>query len=115
MEPRSPAGMVIPQAPPFPAGSRYAQVKTATYLAPDGTAIPYLERRFCPPPGTLQTLAEEGVRDPDRMDLVAARTYGDPLQWWRIADAEAALDPRELTDRPGRRLRVPVPLTLPQP
>lgn len=104
-----------PQSPTFPAGSRYAQVQQSTYVAPDGTPIPYLQRRFCPRPESLPTLAQAVVRDPDRIDSVAARAYGDPLQWWRIADADAALDPLPLADRPGRRLRVPVPQTLPQP
>jgi hypothetical protein len=104
-----------PQSTPFPPTSRYAQVATATYVEADGTSVPYLQRRFCPRPESLQTLAEAVVRNPDRLDSVAARTLGDPLQAWRIADANAAMDPLELADRPGRQLRVPVPQNLPQP
>ena len=35
----------------------------------------------------------------DRLDLITARTLGDPEQFWRVCDANDALDPAELTDR----------------
>ena len=39
----------------------------------------------------------------DRLDLITARTLGDPEQFWRICDANDALDPDDLAE-PGRRL-----------
>ena len=42
----------------------------------------------------------------DRLDLLAARYYGDPLQSWRIADANPTLDPLSLIE-PGRVLNIP--------
>ena len=44
---------------------------------------------------------------------MAARRLGDPEQLWRLADADRALDPHELTEEVGRRLRVPLPEGVP--
>ena len=41
-----------------------------------------------------------------RIDTMAAQQIGDPDLWWRIADANGALRPAELTERNGRRLRI---------
>ncbi len=48
------------------------------------------------------------VGQSDRIDLIAYRTLGRPELWWRIADANDALDPFALVV-PGRVLRVPRP------
>lgn len=89
--------------------SRYALTPTTTWTAPDGTVIPYLKRRFVPLSESLPLRAEVTVAPDDRLDLIAARTLGDPVQWWRVADANEAMDPFDLTDVPGVRLRVPIP------
>ena len=39
-----------PQTTPMKPTSRYAGVGTATWTAPDGSAVPYLLRRFIPQP-----------------------------------------------------------------
>ena len=57
----------------------------------------------------MQLLAEVLVAEGDRLDIVTARTLGDPEQYWRIADANNTLNPCELTDEVGRRIRIPVP------
>jgi hypothetical protein len=45
------------------------------------------------------------VTETDRLDQIAALGYGDPLQAYRLLDANAVLHPRELlTVR--RRLRI---------
>jgi hypothetical protein len=88
--------------------SRYAQTATATWTAPDGSVVRYLNRRFVPDAATMPLRQEVTVAPLDRPDLVAARTVGDALQWWRIADANTAVDPLDLTAVPGTRLRVPV-------
>jgi hypothetical protein len=92
----------------FAPGSRYAPLNTAVWQAPDGTRITYVERRICPQPDTLPLLVNAPVRPGDRLDLLAARTLGDPLLFWRIADANAAMNPSALAV-PGKLLRVPVP------
>ena len=43
------------------------------------------------------------------MDLIAARTIGDAEQFWRICDANDAMNPADLTAESGETLRVPVP------
>lgn len=37
-------------------------------------------------PKTVVTYTTYTVRDGDTMELLAARAYGDPTQYWRIAD-----------------------------
>jgi len=45
----------------------------------------------------------------DRLDNIAAHYLGDPEQFWRLADANNAMRPEELTEEVGRRLRVTHP------
>ncbi len=94
--------------------SRYAELETATLTLADGRQVSYLKRRFLPQAEALSLLTEVAVRDGERLDLIAARTLGDPLQWWRVADANEAMHPDELLAEPGRRLRVAVPEVLPR-
>lgn len=90
--------------------SRYARVEQATWTPPGGgDPIRYLRRRFLPPGESLPTLATVELTDGDRLDLIAGRVLGDPEHFWRICDAENAMNPAELTAVPGRRLRVPIP------
>jgi nucleoid-associated protein YgaU len=42
----------------------------------------------------------------DRLDLLSARYFGDPFQYWRIVDANPAFRPEELLE-PGRVLIIP--------
>lgn len=89
--------------------SRYYQIETAQLTGPDGRVIAYKRRRFLPQGETLPLLVEVTVTQGDRLDLIAARTLGDPEQFWRICDANDALDPLELTAEAGRVIRVPIP------
>jgi hypothetical protein len=88
--------------------SRYARLETAVFTAPDGSEIPYVRRRFLPPGASLPLLAEVTFQPADRLDLLTHQLLGDPLQFWRIADANNAINPFDL-ETPGRALRVPVP------
>ena len=56
----------------------------------------------CPTRATSRPLAVHRVAAGDRLDLIAARYLGDPTAAWQIADANAALDPDELTGAGGR-------------
>ena len=93
----------------FDSTSRYYPLETTTYTMPDGRQISYVRRRFLPKGSDLQLLAEVSVTAGDRLDLIAARTIGDPLQFWRVCDANDAMNPFDLTTEAGVTLRVPVP------
>jgi hypothetical protein len=97
-----------PVLPPLPPTSRYAAVGTATFVRPDGTQVPYLRRRFVPPPERFSTIGEHRVADGERLDVIAAQLLGDPRQFWRLCDANLAVRPAEL-ELPDRVLRVTLP------
>jgi hypothetical protein len=89
--------------------SRYYTLDVATHALPDGRAVSYVRRRILPQGRSLPLLAEVPVSQGERIDLVAHRTLGDALAYWRVCDANDAMDPAELTAEPGRLLRVPLP------
>jgi nucleoid-associated protein YgaU len=88
--------------------SRYTPIEDARLTLADGRTVAYKRRRMLPPGAQLAKLGETTVEAADRLDLIAARTLGDPEHFWRICDANDALDPHEML-RPGRRLTVPLP------
>ena len=81
--------------------------------ADDGRALVYLRRRFIPPPERFALLLEHVVTEGERPDTVAAKYLSDAEAFWRIADANAVMRPEELTDTPGRRLRITLPEGIP--
>jgi hypothetical protein len=89
--------------------SRYFNLETATMTLPDGREAVYKRRRLLPRGRAMPLLAEVTVTEGDRLDLITARTLGDPEHFWRVADANDATNPFELTAEAGRVLRVPVP------
>jgi hypothetical protein len=89
--------------------SRYYRIETATLKTPEGRIVTYVRRRFLPQGPKIPLLVEVTVTDGDRLDLITGRTLGDPEQFWRVADANNALDPSELTEEPGATVRVPIP------
>jgi hypothetical protein len=92
----------------FDSTSRYSAIRTVTLTAADGRAIAYKQRRFLPQAGALRVLVDVTLTQGDRLDLVAARTIGDPRQFWRICDANDTMNPFDL-EEVGLELRVPVP------
>lgn len=97
----------------FAPTSRYYSIETATLIAADGTTITYLRRRFVPSPDQFSVLVEHTVADGERLDNITAQYMDDPEQFWRICDANNALDPNELTDTVGRMLRITLPQGIP--
>jgi hypothetical protein len=95
----------------FPTNSRYFSSGTQTYTGPCGQMITYLARRFVPQPGqpNFSTMATHTVTKSDRLDLVAARYYGDPLMAWLVCDANGAMRPEDLVGTPGRILNITLP------
>lgn len=96
-------------ATPFGPESRYAGVPLAVLRTGPGAAgVAFVRRRFIPARGTLTIVARHVVVALDRPDLLGAKYLGDPLSYWRIADANAVFDPHELTDTLGRHVDIPL-------
>ncbi len=93
----------------FQSNSRYANLGTAQFTRPDGTVVSYAKRRFIPQSENMTLLAEVTVTHGDRPDLIAARVLRDPEQFWRICDTNIVMRPEELTETPGRVLRIAMP------
>jgi hypothetical protein len=95
---------------PFGNDSRYHGVPLAVFnQRSDAPGQAYVRRRFIPSPASLTIIAKHVVVALDRPDSLGAKYLGDPLLYWRIADANAVLDPHELTDTLGRRIAIPLP------
>jgi hypothetical protein len=97
----------------FPPTSRYHGIETDTWKDSDGQEYRYLKRRFLPLPERFSLLQEHLVVSGDRLDNLAAQYLGDPEQFWRLADANNAMRPQDLTAEPGRRLRITLPEGIP--
>lgn len=92
----------------FTRGSRYEQVKDAELTDRQSRTIRYKRMRFIPDvPGPLGVV----VRDGERPDLLSYRVFGDPEQFWRLADVNLTPRPVDLTATPGRRVKVPGPMS----
>ncbi|AFY34123.1 LysM peptidoglycan-binding domain-containing protein [Calothrix sp. PCC 7507] len=97
----------------FPITSRYYGLDTAEFSTATGKKIVYLRRRFVPSPERFALLQEHTVTEGDRLDNITAQYLGDPEQFWRVADANGAMHPDELTQTIGRRLRITLPEGIP--
>ncbi len=93
----------------FESTSRYYPLETAVHTMKDGRIVAYKRRRFLPRGEELDLLVEVAVTEGDRLDLITSRTLGDPEFFWRICDANDAMNPFDLVAEINRRLRVPVP------
>jgi len=93
----------------FDPTSRYFRIETSTVTTPDGETITYVRRRFLPRGENQPLLAEITVNDGDRLDLIAHRNLGAPEAFWRVCDANNAMNPGDLLAEPGETLRVAVP------
>ena len=97
----------------FPPTSRYHGLSTLSHRGEDGREIAYLERRFVPLPENFEELRQHVVSQGDRPDNLAYTYLGDATQYWRLCDANGVLDPDELTDTAGRRIRITLPEGIP--
>ena len=95
---------------PFVPQSRYNGVALAQLQRrPDEPGVVYVRRRFIPASGAWTLAARHVVSALDRPDLLGSKYLGDALLYWRIADANAVVDPNELTDTLGRRVDIALP------
>ncbi|HEY3052521.1 MAG TPA: LysM domain-containing protein [Thermoanaerobaculia bacterium] len=97
----------------FSPTSRYYYTPQAKLDTASGEQIAYLRRRFVPAAERFQLLQLHTVTEKDRLDNIAAQYLGDPEQFWRICDANSVLDPHELTDTVGRKIRITLPEGIP--
>jgi hypothetical protein len=86
--------------------SRYANVGTAIWAAPDGTQVPYLQRRLLPARAVPPTGLPYTVRLGDRVDTIAAIYLSDATLSWMLGDANLVMRPTELA-MPGRVILIP--------
>jgi len=99
----------------FDSTSRYASIATTTIRIPDGAGglrdVRYVGRRFVPRADVMRQLAIHPIVQGDRIDNITNQYLGDPTQFWRVCDANSALNPADLTgeDEIGRTLVIPVP------
>jgi hypothetical protein len=98
----------------FPPTSRYADVGVDAWDPGHGLPrVSFLRRRLCPRAERFAPLYEVRIGEGDRRDVLGARHAGDAELWWQLADANAVVDPRDLTDPIGRRLRITLPKDVP--
>jgi nucleoid-associated protein YgaU len=83
--------------------SRYARVPVKTVVRADGAETRALGLRRLPAASGVDAV----VKGNDRLDIMAQRLYGDPTQFWRIADANSELRANDLAGNPGRTIQVP--------
>lgn len=102
------------QANLFPPNSRYLGVVTGQYVTPSGQTIVYLRRRFVPSPSLFATIQQHTVLQGERLDNLASQFLGDPILFWRLCDANAAMRPEEL-EAQGRVLLITLPQGIPGP
>ena len=93
----------------FPRTSRYCNIEIVKLVTPDQREIVYLRRRFLPNSSNAVIIAEHSVEEGDRLDNVTARYLGDPEQFWQVCDVNDAMQPDELTEEIGRRLKIAMP------
>jgi hypothetical protein len=98
--------------PNLPPNSRYVGLPTRTFTGPDGQTLVYFARRLVPQANRFSVIQQHTMAPGERLDQVAASTFGDPLLSWRLADANNALDPAELETR-GRVILITLPEGVP--
>lgn len=97
----------------FPPTSRYYGIATAKLEVANNVPLIYLRRRFVPPPVQFFLLQEYTITGGERLDNITNQYLGDPEQFWRLCDANGAMDPNELTDTMGGKIRITLPEGVP--
>lgn len=97
----------------FATTSRYYGLETNSLEMENGETAVYVRRRFIAQPEKFQMLEEHVVNENERLDNITHKYLADPQQFWRVCDANAAMDPNELTDTIGRKLRITLPEGIP--
>jgi hypothetical protein len=99
--------------PAFASTSRYYGIPTSRVTQADGRVVVFVLRRFLPPPENFAPLQIVTVTAGDRLDNLTARYLGDPLQAWRLCDANGAMQPEALVADVGSTLIITLPEGVP--
>jgi len=92
----------------FEPGSRYEGLEDAVLKLPDGREVIYKRRRLIGRQRNTLMRGRVVVQQEECVDHIAARTLGDPTQFWRIMDANGVLNPRDIDEGQGQVLDIPV-------
>lgn len=94
----------------FDRDSRYQNIDTASITTQDDSGqsrlCTYKRRRFLPRLAAQKLLYTHQVAEGDRLDNLAAQYAGDPVQYWRLCDANPTLSPEDLVATPGSSLLI---------
>ncbi|MEL6718709.1 MAG: LysM domain-containing protein [Bacteroidota bacterium] len=97
----------------FSPTSRYFGIAVEVLQTEQQGEVAYVKRRMIAPPEHFQLLQEHSVTQGERLDHIAHQYLGDPEQFWRICDANAAMHPNELTEHIGSKIRITLPEGVP--
>lgn len=97
----------------FDRDSRYYGLPVLTTTDARGEPVQYVSRRFIADPKLLAVIQRYRAGQGDRIDVVAASLIGNPLSYWQICDANLAVDPDDVTARPGMFISVTLPPGVP--
>ena len=88
----------------FLKSSRYANVPDATITTADGREVRYKTTRFiAETPALVGHIISRG----ERLDHIAYFYFRAPERFWRICDANEALNPADLEAQVGRKINIP--------
>jgi hypothetical protein len=99
--------------PAFAPTSRYYGIATTQLTQADGRTVVYVQRQFLPASENFAPLQTIVVAAGDRLDNLAARHIGDPLQFWRLCDSNGAMQPEALVAKAGSLLIITLPEGVP--
>ena len=92
----------------FPPTSRYYTVGVDSTSDEAGNPLRFLQRRFLPQPERFAVLQEHSVSEGERIDHIAAKYLSDPAAFWRILDANGAMQVADLSSV-GQKIKITLP------
>ena len=92
----------------FDPTSRYYALPTATHETAEGRQVTHVRRRFLPQGSRIPVAGEVRIQQGERLDQIASRHLGQGEQFWRLADANDAMDPDTLVEEPGDTVKIPI-------
>jgi isochorismate synthase EntC len=93
----------------FDQRSRYRDVENAKHVTESGRVVVYRRRRILPIVDEMQMRGSVQLIPNERIDHLAARTVGDPLQFWQLCDANGAMHPTQLFEAAQGQIVIPQP------